>query len=51
MENYFESLNENNKLAYREKITLESGETLLDPYSLRNDWIEDVDALGRVENL
>ena len=51
MENYFESLNENNKLAYREKITLESSETLLDPYSLRNDWIEDVDALGRVENL
>ena len=48
MENYFESLNENDKLAYRKKITLESGETLPDPYSLRNDWIEDVDALPEV---
>ena len=31
MENYCESLNENNKLAYRKKITLESGETVPDP--------------------
>ena len=48
MENYCESLNENNKLAYRKKITLESGETVPDPYSLRNDSIEDVDALPEV---
>ena len=27
---------------------MESGETLPDPYSLRNDWIEDVDALPEV---
>ena len=30
------------------KLTLESGETLPDRYSLRNDWIEDVDALLKV---
>ena len=48
MENYFEGLNENDKLAYRKELTLESGETLPDPYSLRNDWIEDVDALSEV---
>ena len=27
---------------------LESGEALPDPYSLGNDWIEDVDALPEV---
>ena len=48
IQNYFESLNENDKLAYRKKLTLESGETLPDPYSLKNDWIEDVDALPEV---
>ena len=31
MENYFESLNESDKLAYRKKLMLESGETLPDP--------------------
>ena len=30
------------------KLTLERGETLPDPYSLRNDQIEDVDALPEV---
>ena len=48
MENYFESLNENDKLTCKRKLTLESGETLPDLYSLRNDWIEDVDALPEV---
>ena len=48
MEKYFEGLNENDKLVYRKERTLESGETLPDPYSLRNDWIEDVDALPEV---
>ena len=48
MENYFRSLNEKNKLAYRKKLTLEIGETLPDPYSLRNDWIKDVDAIPEV---
>ena len=48
MEKYFEGLNENDKLVYRKERTLESGETLPDPYSLRNDWIEDVDALLEV---
>ena len=36
MENYFASLNENDKLTYRKKLMLESGETLLNLYSLRN---------------
>ena len=40
MENYFKCLNENDKLDYRKKLTLESGETLPDPYSLRNDWMK-----------
>ena len=31
MENYFESLNESDKLAYRKKLTLESGKILPDP--------------------
>ena len=44
MESYFESLNENDKLPFRKKLMLESSKTLPDPYSLRNDWIEDVDA-------
>ena len=48
MENYFENLNENDKLAYRKTLTLESGEALPDPYSLRSDWIEDVDALPSI---
>ena len=48
MDNYFESLNESDKLPYRKRLTLKSGETLPDPYSLRNDWIEDVDALPEV---
>ena len=48
MENYFQSLNQNDKLAYRNKLRLKSGETLPNPYSLRNDWIEDVDALSEV---
>ena len=30
MENYFESLNENDMLVYGKKFTLESGETLPD---------------------
>ena len=49
MENYFENLNENDKLAYRKTLTLESGEALPDPYSLRSDWIEDVDALPSID--
>ena len=48
IENYFQSLKENNKLAYKKKITLESDETLPNLYSLRNDWIEDVNALPEV---
>ena len=40
MENYFKCLNENDKLDYRKKLTLEIGETLPDPYSLRNDWMK-----------
>ena len=48
MEKYFEGLNENDKLVYRKERTLESGETLPDPYSLRNDWIKDADALPEV---
>ena len=44
MESYFESLNENDKLAFRKKLMLESSKTLPHPHSLRNDWIEDVDA-------
>ena len=46
MENYFESLSQNDKLAYTNHIRLESGKTL--PYSLRNDWIKDVDASPEV---
>ena len=42
------SLNENGKLAYRKKLTLESGEILPDPYSLKKDWIEDADILPEV---
>ena len=38
MENYFPSLNKNDKLAYRKKLMLESGEMLVNPYSLRNGW-------------
>ena len=48
VENYFESLNEDDRLAYRKKLLLESGKTLPNPYSLRNDWIQDVDALPEV---
>ena len=46
MENYLESLSQNDKLAYTNHIRLESGKTL--PYSLRNDWIKDVDASPEV---
>ena len=46
MENYFESLNENDKL--QKKAYVGKQRNTPDPYSLRNDWIEDVDALPEV---
>ena len=45
MEDYFESLNENDKLAYRKNLRwkvakLSQIHTVLEMIGLRNDWIE-----------
>ena len=39
--NYFKSLGNADKAAYKAKLTLSNGETLPDPYALEN-WVNDI---------